>query len=245
MGQEDEALARGEVPTPVLPVELWTREIEVINVFNWQEETKGMISHTDLEDELAASEGRIRAAIDRGTIRPDHKIPLGERTYYYFLRERADEVRLALGLPRVDDSTIRAIFLEFVQKMDMSSSYKPVMLLSMIDHVNERGIAQIDKVVQSFHQFYLNRLHRGLLVERQTTTMARAGDLCEDDVRALMLRMPFQKFEQKRFMAYDRNDVAFVRFSSALWRQLSDEDKTTLRNNSEAAIAKYYERIET
>jgi superfamily II DNA or RNA helicase len=244
MSQENEALARGDVPTPILPVELWTKELEVISVFNWQEETKGMISHFDLEDELAASEGRVRAAIDRGALTPDHSITLGERTYHYFLRERVEEIRLALGLPRVDDSTIRAIFLEFVQKMDMSSSYKPVMLLSMLKHVNERGGARIDGVVESFHQFYLDRLHCGLPVERQTNNMARAGDLSGDEVRALMLRMPFQKFEQKKFMSYDRNDVAYVRFSSALWRQLSDEDKRTLRNSCEAAIARYYERIE-
>ena len=96
----------------------------------------------------------------------------------------------------------------------------------------------------SFHEFYLDRLRRGLPVERQSNTMARAGDLCEDDVRTLMLRMPFQKFEQKKFMSYDRKDVAYVRFSNPLWRQLSDEDKTTLRNNCEAAIARYYERID-
>ena len=145
--EEEEALARGEVPTPVLPVELWTKELEVISVFNWQEETKGMINQTELEDELAATEGRIRSAVDRGLVQPDHIITLGERTYHYFLRERAEEIRLALGLPQVDDTTIRALFLEFVQRMDMSSSYKPVMLMSMLKNVNERGGAQIDDVV--------------------------------------------------------------------------------------------------
>jgi hypothetical protein len=74
--------------------------------------------------------------------------------------------------------------------------------------------------------------------------MAQARDLSEDDVRVLMLRMPFQKFEQKKFMAYDRNDVAYIRFASALWRQLTDKDKSTLRRLCEAAIARYYERIE-
>jgi hypothetical protein len=74
--------------------------------------------------------------------------------------------------------------------------------------------------------------------------MARAGDLCEDEVRALMLRMPFRKFEHKKFISYDRNDVAFLRFSGNLWRQLSDGDKTALRDYCEAAVTRYYERIE-
>jgi hypothetical protein len=74
--------------------------------------------------------------------------------------------------------------------------------------------------------------------------MARAGELCEDEVRALMLGMPFRKFEQKKFMSYDGSDVAFIRFSSQLWKQLTDEDKAQLRTDCEAAIARYYERIE-
>ena len=228
----------------MLPVELWTRELEVVNVFDWQEETKGMINHTELEDELAASEGRIRNAVDRGILQADHTLTLGDRTYHYFLRERAEEIRQALDLPRVDDTTIRTLFLEFVQRMDMSSSYKPAMLLSMLKHVNERGSAPIDDVAQSFHQFYLNRLHCVLRVEHQSNTMARAGDLSEDEVRTVMLRMPFRKFEQKKFMSYDRIDVAYIRFSSNLWRQLSDGDKTALRDYCEVAVTRYYERIE-
>ena len=244
MSEEEQTLARGESPTPVLPVELWTRELEVVNVFDWQEETKGMINHTELEDELAASEGRIRNAVDRGILQADHTLTLGDRTYHYFLRECAEEIRQALDLPRVDDTTIRTLFLEFVQRMDMSSSYKPAMLLSMLKHVNERGSARIDDVAQSFHQFYLNRLHCVLRVERQSNTMARAGDLSEDEVRTVMLRMPFRKFEQKKFMSYDRIDVAYIRFSSNLWRQLSDGDKTALRDYCEVAVTRYYERIE-
>ncbi len=244
MSEEEQALAQGHAPTPVLPVELWTRELEVVNVFDWQEETKGMMNHIELEDELAASEGRIRSAVDRGILQADHTLTLGDRTYHYFLRDRAEEIRLALDLPRVDDTTIRTLFVEFVQRMDMSSSYKPAMLISILKHMNERGSARIDDVVQSFHQFYLNRLHCGLRVERQSNTMARAGDLCEDEVRSLMLRMPFRKFEQKKYLSYDRNDVAFIRLSSNLWRQLSDGDKVALRDDCEAAITRYYERIE-
>jgi hypothetical protein len=245
MSDEEEALARGETPTPILPVELWVKEFEELNIFNWQEEMKGMINSTDLEVELAASEGRIRSAIERGHIHPDHTLALGERTYHYFIRERAEEIRLTLDLPKVDDTTIRELFLDFVQRMDMSSSYKPVLVLAMLSHADEQGIALIDDVVQSFHQFYLDRLDSGLEVERQGLRMAQAKSLLKGDVRVVMLGMPFRKFEQRKFMAYDRNDVAHIRFPARLWRQLTTEDKAATRNTSERAIAEYYERIES
>jgi len=139
--KENEILGSGGAPTQVLPVELWAQNYEEIDVFNWQEALSGMLSASDMEVELAASEGRIRSAAERGLVVPDHILTLGEKTYYYFLRERAEEIRQILGLPRVDDASIRDLFLDFVAKMDMSSSYKPVLLLAILDKVDDHGRA--------------------------------------------------------------------------------------------------------
>jgi hypothetical protein len=204
-----------------------------------------MLSASDLEVELAAAEGRIRNAILRGLIVPDHTLTLGERTYHYFLRDRAEEIREALDLPRVDDASIRELFFDFVERMDMSSSYKPVMLLAILDHVDERGRAPIDAVVAAFQGFYLDRLRRGLAVERAGMRMGQADRLSLEDVRSLMLGMPFRKFEQRKYLAYDRQDLAYLRFQPALWRQLSDEDKAAVRGHCERAVAEYYERLES
>ncbi len=111
--REQEFLNIGTAPSQILPVELWARDFEEIDVFNWQEAITGMLSASDLEVELAAAEGRVRSAIERGRIAPDHTLSLGERTYYYFAPERAEEIRETLGLPRVDDASIRDLFLEF------------------------------------------------------------------------------------------------------------------------------------
>ena len=89
---EEEALARGERPTTVLEIGLWARDYQEIDVFNWQEAVSDMLSASDMEIELAAAEGRIRSAVERGLIVPDHTLTLGERTYYYFIRDRAEEI---------------------------------------------------------------------------------------------------------------------------------------------------------
>ena len=245
INREHETLDAGKPPTQVLPIDLWARDYEEINVFDWQDAVAGMLSASDLEVELAAAEGRIRGAIARGLIAPDHTLTLGERTYHYFLRDRAEEIREALGLPRVDDASIRELFLEFAERMDMSSSYKPVMLLAILDHVDERGRALIDAVALTFHAFYLDRLRQGLTVERGGMRMAQADRLSLEDVRSLMLGMPFRKFEQRKYLAYDRQDLAYLEFPPALWRQLTDEDRATLRGHCERAISEYYERLES
>jgi superfamily II DNA or RNA helicase len=243
--KDADALARNEPPTQVLPVELWARGFQEIDVFNWQEAVSGMISVADLEIELATTEGRIRSAVERGLVQPDHTLQLGERAYHYFRRERAEEIRETLGLPRVDDTSIPGLFLDFVTRMDMSSSYKPVLLLAALDHADERGRALLADVVQSFHHFYLDRFQKGLPVERPLMRMAHADRLSADEVRSVMLTMPFRKFEQRRYLEHDKTDLSYIRFNSALWRQLTAEARESVRTSCERALTAYYERIES
>jgi hypothetical protein len=239
---EQEALSRGERPTQTLPVSLWATDFREIDVFDWQDAVKGMVSSSDLEVELAAAEGRIREAARRGDVAPDHTLALGERTYYYFRRDRAEEIRVRLGLPRVDDETIRDRFLEFVTQMDMSASYKPVMLGALLDHVDENGRANLDVIARAFHEFYRGRRRAGLAVERANSRMADPDQVASETAREVMLSMPFKKFEQRKFLRYDK-DVAFVRFSPALWRQLTPDDVTAIRSTCAAKIGAYYERL--
>jgi superfamily II DNA or RNA helicase/very-short-patch-repair endonuclease len=241
--QEKEALTGGKTPTQVLPVELWTLDFQEIDVFNWQETVAGMVSTADLELELATAEGRIRSAVERGVIQSDHTLSLGDRTYHYFRRERAEEIRESLGLPRIDDESIRGLFLEFVKKMDMSSSYKPVLLLALLDGVDERGRARLEDVVLSFQTFYWDRYRAGLPVERSGMRMLEVERLSKDEVRAVMLGMPFAKFERRKYMSYDKKDLSFLRFHPRLWQQLTAEDFSTLRKCCEQAIADYYARF--
>ena len=241
--RENARLAEGSAPTQILPVELWARGYEEVDVFNWQESVSGMLSASDMDVELAASEGRLRSAADRGLIVPDHILTLGEKTYHYFLRERVEEIRQLLGLPRVDDASIRELFLDFVARMDMSSSYKPVLLLAMLDKVDDHGRASTNDVVSAFHSFYLGRLQQGLPIERAAMRMQQADGLSQDEVRVIMLGTPFRKFEQRKYLSYDKQDVAYLRFHPALWRQLTPDDRTRIRSQCERALTDYYERV--
>jgi hypothetical protein len=57
-----------------------------------------------------------------------------------------------------------------------------------------------------------------------------------------MLSMPFRKFEQRKYLEYDRSDLSYIRFRPALWRQLSDDDRASVRGLAERAVEAYYER---
>lgn len=243
MQAEETKIQAGERPTQAIDISLWVKEFVEIDLFNWQETLRDMISLSDLERELTVAENRLRTAVDKGRLRPDQTIQVGERAYAYFVNteERKTEICQHLGIERIEPQTVRRRFLDFCHEMDMSSSYKPVFLLAMLESVDETGTAPIQKVLKSFRAFYENRAHSGLEVERGNNRLRRISDLDDSSVRRTMLESPFEKFERRSFLKYAR-DLAFLRFDGHLWRQLTENDKTLLRSFCDGAVTKYFDR---
>jgi superfamily II DNA or RNA helicase len=244
LAAEEQALAQGESPTAVLELALWAKEYREIDVFNWQEAVLGMLSVPELERNLFAGEGRVRRAVERRELLPDHSLTLGDRTLHYFKSERKDEVRQALGLPEINDDNIRSLFIQFVEEMDMAASYKPVALLAMLDSVDKDGRATVSEVGRRFGQFYEERKQAGLIVERLSAVMARAGNLEQAEIQRVLLQMPLEKFGRRGYIDHDRRDVAQIRFAPRLWRSLTPEDLSRIRELCHQAIKDYYERID-
>jgi hypothetical protein len=240
---EEEALRRGERPTTVLEIGLWAKDYEPIDIFKWQEVLVDMISVPDLERELGVAEGRVRGAVERGQVKPDHVLELGERVYVYFHRDRIEEVRLSIGAPRIEVHTLRDRFMEFVGAMDMTLSYKPVMLLALLESMDGEGRAKLGQVVARFQQFYRDRRAKGLPIERPGARKQPIDELDEGSAQRLMLGKPFETFERRQFVRYDR-DLAYVRFDPRLWRQLESDDLERVRQSCLKAINVYYERID-
>lgn len=243
LATEEELLARGERPSTVLEIGLWAKEYEPIDVFNWQQEVASMISLLDLERELGVAEGRVRRAVERGELEADHVLEMGDRTFIYFQRDRIEEVRLVIGAPKREEHTIRERFLDFIKEMDMNLSYKPVMLLALLDAVDKDGRAQASEVARRFQQFYRDRRAAGLVVERPGARKVPVDELEATAVRQLMLGKPFEKFERRGFVRYDR-DLAYVRLDPRLWRQLGLEDIQQIQTLCRGSIERYYEPID-
>ena len=182
------AWSTGKPPTQVLPVELWAREYEEIDVFNWQEAVSGMLSASDLEVELAASEGRIRIAVDRGLVAPDHTLTLGERTYHYFLRERAEEIRETLGSAagrrRLDPRALPRL-----RRRGWTCPARTSRCCSWRCSTRSTNAAALDSMTWSRRSTRSISIDsdKGLPVERAGMRMHQADRLSQEDVRSVML----------------------------------------------------------
>ena len=125
----------------------------------------------------------------------------------------------------------------------MSASYKPVLMLSLLDTIDERGRAKMNDLVARFRDFYLQRATEGKTTEKPTITMSRVTELELSEIQSVVLKMPFEKFERRRYLEYDKRDLAYVRFSRPLWQKLSVADRVDLRKRCVESIDKYFERL--
>jgi superfamily II DNA or RNA helicase len=239
MEQEKERWSSGELPNAVVDIGLWVRSFEEIDLFNWQEMRKNCFSSVELELELCCGSGLVRRATLDGRIQADHKIEIGESCHFFYDKERTEDIRETLDLPMITTDNIFDVFLDFVVDMNMASSYKPVFLLSMLDRVNKRGVALLKDVVDGFRDFYAERNRQGKTVEKRNNRMKNFIELSFEEISGIVLQMPFEKFERRRFMKYDR-DLAYIRFEYRLWRKVTPALKEKMKQCCQEALCSYY-----
>jgi hypothetical protein len=226
----------------ILGIGIYDTSLRPIDVFRWQDEAEGMMQAGELALELRVDDSTIRERVRRGEIVPDLTVPVGEREYYYFRRERLPELQRKYGVTPLTAENIRDLFFQFVNHGDMSSSYKPVLLLGMLNCADRNGRVHVRDLLVFFRDFYLDRARHGLLVEAPRVRMARVAELTDIDIERTMLAMPFEKFERKRFFRRLK-DLSIVRFAEPLWRRLTEKDRKQLTDAAEQQIVDYYRRV--
>ncbi len=240
--EEQSLFEQGHKPEIVLNLGLWAEGYEEIDLFDWQSAAQDMLSLTQMEARLAVAEGFLRRKIQAGELAPDHVLEIGNRTYYYFRKDSDEAIRRQFEIEAVTAQNIRELFFRFCDQMDMSASYKPVLLLCLLDTVNEQGRVPIATLTEAFRDFYERRKAAGLVVEKANMRMARVADLDSTDIQQLILQMPFRKFSQRGYLDYGR-DVSDVRFEPKLWRRLSAEDRARLREIAHTHMRHYFEKV--
>jgi superfamily II DNA or RNA helicase len=239
---ETDQFTAGERPSAILDLHLWAEKYEAIDIFRWQDEVKDMYQASELEAALGIGESVVRRWVESEKLKPDHTIPVGNRTYYYFNKDRLDTIRQQFNIEPITKTNIKAKFFEFVEQMDKRYSYKPVLLLGLLELADNKGQVNIPDLVQFFKHFYLKRLEAGQVVEQPTSRMARIIDLSDRDIEQIMLSMPFEKFERRKFVQRPR-ELTRLKFDPVLWRQLTDQDRANLEHIAQTTLTQYYNRL--
>ena len=239
MKMDQDMFRQGKKPDVLIDYPIHMAEFEQVDLFNWQEKAQNMVSQIAFTQMVSAQSETIERYIREGRIVPDMEVPASEhRSFRFFEKETVERYAREFGWTLITRENVKEMFLQMVETMNMSYSYKPVFLKAFLDNMDGSGCARLEDVARDFAAFYEDRRARGLVVEKKPCIFTRGG-YTPHDVEQLILRMPFRRFEDMHAMHHAKQ-LGTLRFYQQLMKQLTDEDMESIRACCEAAIRRYY-----
>jgi len=234
-------LARGEKPEVYLDFPVNVADYELIDLFNWQEEVKNMISQLEFVRMVDVQSETIEKYIREGKIKPDLEVPVGDkRSFKYFREETVRKYASEYGWDLITPANMKDKFMDMVKAMDMSFSYKPVLLKAMFDHVDENGRVRVEDIVDYFIDFYSERRDKGLVVEKKNSIFCREN-YTRKEVEKNIFANPFKRFEDMRFVKRCR-EIEYVEFNRHVFKKLTKDDIEWIKKHCDKKLEEYYSR---
>lgn len=238
---ENDLYAKGERPDAVIDYPVDATDYEVVDIFNWQEEAAGMISQMEFVRRVDVQSETVERYVREGKLIPDLIVPMSEhRVFKYFKEESLERYAKEYGWTLIDDQNRKNLFMEMVDDMDMSYSYKPVLLKAILQNADKQGRVKIDDIVTYFRAFYEDRRARGEVVEKHNSIFAKGNYTDKEAVRNI-LSNPFKRFEDMNMMRHTKT-IGIIEVEPTVWKRLAEEDKKHILQVCDLRLKQYYKR---
>ena len=239
---DQDMLFQGEKPEAWLDVPIDVSDYEIIDLFNWQNSVKDMISQIEFVRMVDVQSETVERYIKDGKVKPDLSIPFGDkRMFHYFREESIRNIAKQYGWDLITPQNMADKFMKFIETMDMSYSYKPVLLKAIYEYMDTSGRVALPDVVDYFIDFYEDRKAHGMIAEKSTSIYQKGG-YTRKDVEKNILSNPFKRFEDMRFLMRCK-DVETVEVNPIIFRKLTREDWLHIVNVCNKSLEKYYLRL--
>ena len=238
---ENDLYAKGERPDAVIDYPVDATDYEAVDIFNWQEEAAGMTSQMEFVRRVDVQSETIERYVRGGKLIPDLIVPMSEhRVFKYFKEESLERYAKEYGWTLIDDQNRKNLFMEMVEEMDMSYSYKPVLLKAILQNADKQGRVKIDDLVTYFRAFYEDRRARGEVVEKQNSIFAK-GSYTDKEAARNILSNPFKRFEDMNMMRHTKT-IGIIEVEPTVWKRLTEEDKKHILKVCDLKLEQYYKR---
>ncbi len=239
---DQDMLFKGEKPEAWLDVPIDVSDYEIIDLFNWQNSVKDMISQIEFVRMVDVQSETVERYIKDGKVKPDLSIPFGDkRMFHYFREESIRNIAKQYGWDLITPQNMADKFMKFIETMDMSYSYKPVLLKAIYEYMDTSGRVALPDVVDYFIDFYEDRKAHGMIAEKSTSIYQKGG-YTRKDVEKNILSNPFKRFEDMRFLMRCK-DVETIEVNPIIFRKLTREDWLHIVDVCDKSLEKYYLRL--
>ena len=240
---EEELYSKGEKPEALIDWPVDATDYELVDIFNWQEEAAGMISQMEFVRRVDVQTETIERYVREGKLVPDLVVPMSEhRTFKYFKEETLQKYAQSFGWTLIDDSNRKEMFLEMIRQMDMSYSYKPVLIKAILLYADEKGRIKLENIVSYFRSYYENRRSMGLVAEKKNSIFAKGG-YTDKEAERNILANPFKRFEDMQMLRHTKT-LGIVQVDEAVWKKLSKEEKAEIEKICDEKLEQYYSRFD-
>ena len=232
---------KGEKPLVYLDFPIDVMDYELIELFNWQEEVKDMVSQIEFVRMVDVQRETIERYIREGKIKPDLEVPMGtNRTFKYFTEEKVYKYAKEFGWEIITPANMKDKFMDMVEVMDMSYSYKPVLLKAIFEHIDEKGRIRVEDIIDYFIDFYETRRLKGLPIEKKNSIYYK-GNYNRKDVERNIFANPFKRFEDMNFIKRCK-DIEYVELSKHIFKKLTKREKEWIIFHCDKSLEEYYNR---
>ena len=239
---DQDMLFQGEKPEAWLDVPIDVSDYEIIDLFNWQNSVKDMISKIEFVRMVDVQSETVERYIKDGKVKPDLSIPFGDkRMFHYFREESIRNIAKQYGWDLITPQNMADKFMKFIETMDMSYSYKPVLLKAIYEYMDTSGRVALSDVVDYFIDFYEDRKAHGMIAEKSTSIYQKGG-YTRKDVEKNILSNPFKRFEDMRFLMRCK-DMETIEVNPIIFRKLTREDWLHIVDVCDKSLEKYYLRL--
>ena len=233
---------RGERPEALIDWPVDALDYELVDIFNWQEEAAGMISQLEFVRRVDVQSETVERYVREGKLVPDLVVPMSEhRTFKYFKEETLHKYAEEYGWTLIDDNNRKNLFMEMVRQMDMSYSYKPVLLKAILLLADKKGRVKLSEIVSYFREFYEARRAAGLVVEKANSIYAK-GSYTDKQAERNILSNPFKRFEDMQILHHTKT-LGVIQVDESVWKKLTVEDKQEIERVCEEKLEGYFKRI--
>ena len=163
------------------------------------------------------------------------------RTFKYFQEETLERYAKEYGWQLIYDKNRKDLFMKMVKQMDMSYSYKPVLLKTILKHADKNGRVKIEDIVSYFKNFYESRRAAGLVVEKPNSIFAKGG-YTDKEAERNILSNPFKRFEDMNMLRHTQT-LGIIEVDSSVWKNLTEEDKVQIDSICDEKLLKYFDKI--
>ena len=239
---DQDMLFQGEKPEAWLDVPIDVSDYEIIDLFNWQNSVKDMISQIEFVRMVDVQSETVERYIKDGKVKPDLSIPFGDkRMFHYFREESVRNIAKQYGWDLITPQNMADKFMKFIETMDMSFSYKPVLLKAIYEYMDSNGRVALPDVVDYFIDFYEDRKAHGMIAEKPNSIYQKGG-YTKKDVEKNIPSNPFKRFEDMRFLMRCK-DVETIEVNPIIFRKFTREDWLHIVNVCDKSLEKYYLRL--